>query len=348
MRIHYTGTIWHAGVSENFVRALRELGHDVFFFDKHLGRLHRVMLNLSSRLVRRPYEAENYFFETSSRRWLKSVKDYGPDLIFIEDAPNILADYIKSARLLGKPIFYFEHSPPQGAGAREVLASFECVDEVFCIDRGWIKYISMFFSGKTRHMPDGGNSWDFYPISEEKKIYDIVYVGSAPEQTPDGLLRAKLVDSIPEKYKVAVFGNGWRYWLRRFPRLKSLVKSFNAISNAEANLVYNRSKVALTFHSTAQPTSLGARTFDIALAGTFQIVDYRSDSDLEIFFPGECFAQYKSIQEMNALIGRFLQEPKKIILSSKRAREHALRHHTWQHRADEITAAYKNKYLKKI
>ncbi|MEK7076636.1 MAG: hypothetical protein AAB967_00230 [Patescibacteria group bacterium] len=59
MKIHLTGTDWHAATTQNIKKALEALGHEVLFFDKHLSRNARIARNLSFRFARRPYEVEN-------------------------------------------------------------------------------------------------------------------------------------------------------------------------------------------------------------------------------------------------------------------------------------------------
>lgn len=338
MKIHLTGTNWHAATTQNLKKAFEALGHEVLFFDKHLSRNWKILQNIGFRLTRRPYKIENYFFHVASRKWLESIEAFRPDLIIIEDAPNILAEYIERARKFGKPIFYYEISPPQGAGARDVLLGFKYVDEVFCIDRDWAKYIEIFFPKKVRHLPLAGNPEDFHPIPDAEKIYDVAMVASAPEQTPDGLIRANLVSSIPGNLRVGVFGSGWHYWTRYFPNLKDRIGSAGAPSIAEVNGIYNKSKIVINFHSTGHISSVSSRTFEIALAGGFQITDYRDD--LSLLFPKDFFPIYGNIKEMNQQIAHWLSNDAGRVESARRAREYVLAHHTWEHRAKEIVKAY--------
>ncbi|MEK7076637.1 MAG: hypothetical protein AAB967_00235, partial [Patescibacteria group bacterium] len=211
-----------------------------------------------------------------------------------------MAEYIERARTLGHPIFYYEISPPHGPGARDVLLGFKYVDEVFCIDREWAKYIEIFFPKKVRHLPLAGDPDDFHPLAGEKKIYDVTMVASVPEQTPDGLMRTNLANSIPDNLHVGIFGGGWRYWTRYFPKLESRLQSAGQLSIAEVNQIYNQSKILINFHSTSHTTSLSLRTYDIALAGAFQITDYRDDFSL--LFPKDFFPLYGNIKEMNEQI----------------------------------------------
>ncbi len=336
MRIHVTGSDWQGCITSNLARAFRELGHTVFVFEKNGSKIERRVAAIASRLVRKPYEAENYFFRLRSEKWLKSVGAFGADLIFIEDAPNILAEFIRRARDFKKPIFYYEVGPPHGPGAREELLNFKYVDEVFCMERDWNKYIEFFFPRRVRYLPLAGNNLDFYPISDTEKLYDVTFVGSAPEQSPDGLIRAHMLNSISDTYRVGIWGNGWNYWLRHFPRLKSRIKSGSAVSNKEANKIYNQTKISFTYHTTGVPTFIGPRTFDIALAGCFQIIDYRPGSDFDILFPKNTFPTYKTIPEIQQLIEDWLPRDNERKEIASVLRDHVLKHHTWKHRAEEV------------
>ena len=341
MRIHLTGTNWHAATTQNLKKAFEALGHEVLFFDKHLPRNWKIAQNLAHRATRRPYKVENYFFKITSGKWLKSIELFKPDLIIIEDAPNILAEYIaKAKKEIGCPIFYYEISPPQGAGARDVLFGFKYVDEVFCIDREWAKYIEIFFPGKIRHLPLAGNPDDFYPVPDEKKIYDVAMVASAPEQTPDGLIRANLMNEIPKNLRVGIFGSGWQYWTRYFPDLAKCIGSSSVPSIAEVNRIYNQSKILINFHSTGHLASISSRTFEIALAGGFQLLDYREDLDL--LFPPKSFSLFGSPAEMVDQIRYWLNHPEERTASVKKTHDIVLKNHTWQKRIEKIIGVYRN------
>ncbi len=338
MKIHLTGTNWHAATTQNLKKAFEALGHEVLFFDKHLSRNWKIAQNLAFRLTRRPYEVENYFFHISSRKWLESLAAFKPDLIIIEDAPNILAEYVERARKFGKPIFYYEISPPHGAGARDVLLGLKYVDETFCIDREWAKYIEIFSPKKVHHLPLAGNPDDFHPLSGEKKVYDVAMVASAPEQSPDGLIRANLMNAIPGNLRVGIFGSGWHYWTRYFPNISKRIGGVGAPSIMEVNRIYNQSKILINFHSTGHTVSISSRTFEIALSGEFQITDFRDDFSL--LFPKNFFPIYANIKEMNEQIAHWLSRDAEREKNALRAREYVLAHHTWEHRAEKILGIF--------
>ncbi len=340
MKIHLTGTYWHGATTYNIERAFRSLGHDVLFFDKQLQKFDRIFKNIFLRLSRKPYNTEQFFSERRSGEWLRSVEEYNPDLIFIEDAPGLLAEFIAKAKKFKKPIFYYMTSPPHGHGGKELMRCFEYVDELFSIDEEWSKIAAQFYKKTIHHLPLAASPEDFYPIVQVEKEYDAAYVASVPEQSPDGLMRAHLIDQIPKKYSVAALGNGWNYWLKYFPHLSSRIQSSSSVSILKMNEVFNHSKIIINFHSTGHTTSISARTFEVALSGSFQIADYRKDFD--VLLPSSIIPFFNNLQEMNDLIGYWSapEHENERQEKSQKIREYVLAHHTWEHRVKKILEVY--------
>lgn len=334
MKIHLTGTRWHGAISENIDSVLRDLGHEVLFFDKSAPKKDKILKNLLLRVNRRPYEIEYSFARRRSKQWLESVISFQPDLIFIDDAPVILAEFIKEAKKLGKPIVYYVTSPPYGSGAKDQFLSFKYVDHIFSIDTKWGDVINAVYGVPVHHLPLGANPKHFFPISDEEKKFDAVYVASAPEQSPDGLIRAQLMNDIPAKFKVGIFGNGWNYWYRYFPELKNRVFSESALSVSDLNKVYNQAKIVINFHSTGHEDSISSRIFEVALSGGFIITDYRKD--LNKLLPPNLFPVFKTAKDMNNLISEWILKEKERNLISKKAIELVLANHTWENRIKNI------------
>ncbi|MEK7507708.1 MAG: glycosyltransferase [Patescibacteria group bacterium] len=341
MKIHLTGTYWHGAITFNLERAFRDLGHDVLFFDKNPQKRDLIFKNILLRVSKKKFGVERMFDERRSREWLESVLASNPDLILIEDAPGLLAEFVKDARAIKKPMFYYMTSPPHGHGGKEMMRCFEYVDEMFSIDEEWSKIAAQFYTkNPIHHLPLAATPKDFFRIAGTAKKYDAAYIASVPEQSPDGLMRAHLVDQIPEKYSVAVLGNGWNYWLKYFPRLKSRILSSSSIPISQMNEIFNKSKIVINFHSTGHTASISARTFESALAGTFQIADYRKDFD--VLLPSNSVPIFSNLREMNELIEywSFPAREKEREEKTHKLREHVLANHTWEHRANEILTVY--------
>lgn len=341
MRIHYTATVWHGNFYRYFGNALRSLGHEVRLFSDNGSFGQRLLRAVTTRIPRYQYRGQDKFREALSRGWLRSTEEFNPDLIILEHVPNILPEVIAKSRRPGRKIFYWMDSPPTGDQAKDAMASLRFADKVFANDHHRLYMSILFRPADFVQLPLAGEPAVFQPlnVSDGKKKYDAVFVGSFPEQSGDGFLRSQIISGIPQKYNVAAFGSGLNYALRYFPALKSRVKSGTHLSDAKVNEIYNDSKIVLNLHSTqGHITSLSARTYEIGLAGAFQLVDYREDLDL--LFPKELFATFKYADEINDLIADWLKKPEERARRAEKIREHVLGHHTWKHRAQKMLSYY--------
>ena len=335
MRIHLTGAIWHAGMAERIKKAFESLGHEVLFFDEKGDSRFDLAKKILSRVVRWPYKIDDKFRARASYFWIESVKKYNPDLIIIEYAVNIMPDAIAEMKKLNKPIVYWVTSPPDLLQSKDILWSVHFANYVFSMDRAWMPLISHFApQGLVYHLPLAGSPENFYPLEAVEKKFDISFVGSFSPQYPDGLLRAYFIHQLPERYKIAVYGQGIDYWSRYFPKLSHLVKFGGSISNKKLNEIYNQSKIVLNIHSTGHRTSISARTFDAVLAGAFQIVDWRED--LERLFPPASFPAFRTTGEMLKLIDFWINKPKEREIQVKKVQELTKENHIWRNRAEEI------------
>lgn len=336
MKIHYTATVWHGGFYEFLGKAFQSLGHDVIFFNDSGTKWQGIVQRIGVRIPKIGNAAEDAFRAAVSRDWLQSVREASPDLIVLEHAPNILPEAIQKARSLGKPIFYWVDSPAAGSQAKDLLAGLSYADKVFTIDRSSAWTTILHNAGDAEYLPLAGDPETFHPLPPQKKEYDIVFAGSVPPQSGDGYLRAKILADIPERFRVAVCGTGLEYWYKYFPQLEKRVARSGRLSAEALNEFYGKAKLFLNIHSTWHFTSASARTFEVALAGLFQLVDHRADHDE--LFPKGMLVTFRTAKEVNPLIEQWLA-PDADIEREKRAaetRSHVLAHHTWRHRAEAM------------
>ncbi len=332
MKIHYTASVWHGGFYKFFGNALKSLGHEVKFVSDSGSKSQELARKVIVRIPKFQYLAGDKFREAVSRDWLKSVREFNPDLIILQHVPNILPDAILAAKKTGKKIFYWMDSPPAGEQAKDALISFRFVDKVFSTDRKWMTIL--FRPKQFVFLPFAGDEKVFHPITQAKKEYDVVFVGSFPEQSGDGCLRAEIISRIPEKYKVKAFGNGLSYWFKFFPNLKERAGVSGLQEDSALNEIYNKSKIVLNIHSTWHTSSLSARTYEIGLAGAFQLVDWREDLD-NLFHKG-ALPSFHYADEVSGLIDKWIRKDEERNDLAIKAREYILEHHTWRHRAEEM------------
>ena len=114
------------------------------------------------------------------------------------------------------------------------------------------------------------------------------------------------------------------------------------ISEETATIVYNSSKLALNPHSSTthelmdlEGDFINPRTFALAATGCFQLVDYRPPLE-ELFEVGSEVVVYRSLEELRELIDHYLANPDESEQIAQRARERALKDHTYERRMERI------------
>lgn len=110
------------------------------------------------------------------------------------------------------------------------------------------------------------------------------------------------------------------------------------VSEEEAVRIFNASKINLNLHSSPwypgvdpQGEYLNPRVFDLAAAGAFQLVDWRSQLP-EFFVPEQELAVFRSLGEAREKIVYFLAHPEEREEMAARARERCLAEHTYDKR----------------
>ena len=339
MRIHYTTPAWHGGFQKFFGDALRSLGHEITYFDDNGEKSHKWFRRIFTRVPHLQYAADDQFRKMVSHAWLRSVSRAKPDLVILEHTPNILPWAIQAVKKEGRTIFYWIDSPPAGSQAKDVLSGMLIADKVFTVDRAREYMTNLFPPNTFNHLPLAGDQNAFRPLPEVSKEYDVVYVGSFSPQTGDGVMRAEIITRIPEKYKVAVFGNDIDYWFKHYPKLKERTLSVKPLSVEGVNEVYNKAKIVLGIYSTpGHIESVSARTHETALSGAFQIVDWRKD--LDELYPVGLLPRFMWAKEVNTLIDYWMARPEERTKIAAQAREHALERNTWRHRAEEMLSHF--------
>lgn len=113
------------------------------------------------------------------------------------------------------------------------------------------------------------------------------------------------------------------------------------VSEEESVKIYNASKININLHSSLQTTNLvsrgdfvNPRTFELAATGAFQLVDERLL--LGELFEADELATFASTAELYAKIDYFSSRPEEREAYAGKARNRALREHTYGHRMADL------------
>lgn len=138
-----------------------------------------------------------------------------------------------------------------------------------------------------------------------------------------------------------VFGSGWDGVGP--PLSDHLFEGGRRVSAPECALIYAGGLINLNIHSSRRAEAafdpaaafVNPRTFEIAAAGAFQIVDQRPLL-AELFQPGQEMAVAENPEDLPGLIDHYLTRPEEAAAIGRAGRERVLAEHTYEHRLKEI------------
>jgi spore maturation protein CgeB len=132
-----------------------------------------------------------------------------------------------------------------------------------------------------------------------------------------------------------IWGNDWPKECAVAPLVQ---EDGRRVTTEEAVKIFCASTVNLNVHSSTHHEDVNPhgdfvnpRTFEIAACGAFQLVDHRLELP-ELFAVGDEVAVFHRGDEIPSLIQYYLAHPGECESMAARAREHALREHTYVHR----------------
>ena len=131
-------------------------------------------------------------------------------------------------------------------------------------------------------------------------------------------------------------------WPNCRPFDRMLQEDGRRISAEEYVKIFNATDININLHSSSErdgvdPTGdfVNPRTFELAAAGCFQLVDQRSLLS-ELFEPGKDLVTFDSATQMREQIEYYLAHPEERLAFAERARHKVLKQHTYAHRMREM------------
>jgi len=188
----------------------------------------------------------------------------------------------------------------------------------------------------------GSDESIFYPLDIKNKKYDITFLGNANS----GFGREQYIDSLvkySKKNNLSLFlaGAGWEKYGYPYKIVKHGV---------ETNLVYNSSKICINIHNDRQFAGIDKemdannRLFDLAMSGCCQVSN--GENMVSHYFEKDEVITADDFNEWIRKIDYYIKNEEERERVCIKARERALKDHTWSKRADEFTRIIFNEYPK--
>ncbi len=207
---------------------------------------------------------------------------------------------------------------------------FDYFDAVFMVCNGiWFdSMVGQRNRERVRLLPLASDETIFFPMPDWPKTTDVVFAG---KYIP---ARAEVLGLL-QNFKIKIYGYGWEDGFEKYPWLKRV---YCGVAPTPAfNQIYNGAKIAIgTLWLSKEPyTGPTQRIFDIALSGTFQVVEYIPLSR-QLF--GDAVEYFNTGEELKNKIEYYLQHDMERQARARRAHAAALQY-TYTEAAKKIIAA---------
>ncbi|HID96218.1 MAG TPA: hypothetical protein EYP53_09230 [Candidatus Latescibacteria bacterium] len=317
-------------------QALKDMGHEVEVLDNSvykqaLDSIERIT-DVESHLEQLRGLFTCLLSEAAMARCLK-VK---PDLVFALAQAPLNREVLERLRQLGIPTaFWFVEDFRFFDYWRKIAPHY---DYFFTIQRG------EFFEELERI---GVKNYHYLPLAASPKIHrkvrlrkeeqrefssDISFIGAGYYN------RRNFFPSLLD-FDFRIWGDGWDI---SSPLGRVIQRSGQRITSEECVKIFCASKINLNLHSSSYHNGVNPngdfvnpRTFEIAAAGGFQLVDFRSELP-ELFEIGKEIITYSDIDDLRAKIEYYLDHPLERKRIASRAKKRVAKDHTYEARMREM------------
>ena len=331
-------------VAISLARAVPKLGHLPHFltWDENLKALEVQAQQTGAQALK------NLFIQTGeqARRDIKLIQ---PDLVIaLAQAPLDLAALLKIKENTDAPLaFWFVEDAHLFSYAAEIAAAYDAFfhiqgQSINRLLQGW--GLSQFF-----YLPLAADSQIFFPhdhVPEEFRAKLSLMGAGYPNRRI--LLKDLCRDYWPKTglppSDFKIFGNGWK---ESDPCLNAhLFAAGRRLATAECALVYAGTEINLNIHSSHQTQSIfspdsafvNPRTFEIAAAAGFQLIDQRPLLPT-LFTDKKELIALNDPRELPSAIDYYLAHPAERKAMGQAARQRVLAEHLYEHRLAALLAA---------
>lgn len=220
-------------------------------------------------------------------------------------------------------------------------------DFIFTIQRGdCIDSIKRAGAGEVHYLPTACDPGVHFPMTlseEERKRW-----GSAVSFLGAGYHNRQQAFASLANMDFKIWGTEWPQ-CKPFDRL--VQEQGRRLAPEEYVKIFNASDINLNLHSSTERDGVdpfgdfvNPRTFELAAAGAFQLVDERSLLP-EVFNIGEEMVTFSSIPQLKEQIEYYLAHPAKRREVAEKSRTRALKEHTYDHRIEQmLSIIYASKF----
>jgi spore maturation protein CgeB len=316
-------------------RALNNLGHDVFWLDHSSLQPSATFFSEVSTDPDRKQQIESQFIHLLTDGVYAKVLEWKPQIVlFMAQSPGT-PDLLQRIRNEGVPtaLWFVEDGDRFAYG--EKMAPF--YDVFFHIQgEAFSERLRMAGARNVHYLPMAADPEEHKLLElsdDERKRFgsDVSHVGAGYPNRRASFQRLL-------GYDFKLWGSEWE---NPGPLGSVLQEQGRRLETDEVVKVFNASRINVNLHSSMKPEGVpvngdfvNPRTFELASAGAFQLVDSRSLLG-DLFDEGSEVVVFASIDELCQKIDYYLQHPEEAETIADASRSRVLKDHTYEHRMND-------------
>lgn len=341
MKILIIGKFYNEGFAQHIKETFIEMGHSVVPYDYGINyETKKGIINYRFRQFKgvffEIYKKTNFFEDNQLKNLIQLISNNKPDIIL--SCHDILTPKqiieIKKKSNIPVILWYPDHI---GLFNRSMFLNAN-YDFMFFKDPYIVQLLKNEL-GKTNafYLPEACNPKYHYPI----KLSEADLKKYTCDITTAGNLHASRVAVFENltNYDCKIWGNPAPRWMDISRISKMVMNEF--VANEEKSKAFRAAKIVINNLQPGEIWSVNVRTFEIAAAGGFQLVNYRKSIE-NLFKIDEEIVCFNDIGDLKNKIDYFLNKPEERSLISKRASVRALKDHTYSKRLTDILKIVSN------
>lgn len=253
-------------------KALKALGHETAVFIAHWSERIDAASPLYHRAFQLKWRLRSYVADMSrkaSQGLLNAVEQERPDVVLVDAGEHLDPDVLARLKQQFRPLMaIYLMDDPVSQRWTNVMRALSLYDVIGSFDSQLVEQYRRATRAAVLYLPCACDPDVYHPrelSAQQQQRYgaDVAFVGTLQ----DG--RAALLEAIRDRQPAIWTWN--RRALRRYPALAPLYRGF--VHGEQASWVYQASRISLNVHHPQTRSGTNMRTFEIAAAGGFQLVD---------------------------------------------------------------------------
>ena len=337
MKILFCGYKNPRFTNTNFYRekALRELGHEVVFFQD------RDLVVPGTLAKHFPY-LRKWDLRMLNGRLVRLARREKPDLLLVVGGQAVLPAAVREIKGMGaRAVLRTTDAPSFPKRPAEVPRDFGAVmraapfyDSVFCAGTEAVELLRGAGVKNASWLPYACDPECHRPVElsgEERSKYarDVVFVGSFYPN------RARVFEGLSD-LNIGVWGPNWGRLAKSSPLSGKTVDA--GIDHDEWVRIYNAAKIVLAVHfddSRTPCNQASPRLFEALACGSFVMTDAQPDAKA-LFRDGEHLVFFNDAKDLRDKVSYYLRRPEERDRIAAGGRGEVLEKHTYRHRMKEI------------